>query len=81
MGSDRGYKHVPDLDNLPDVVLSIGLRGNDERPVEQVDGDSMGALVLGAAYPGDATVGSHDDDRSEVGLEGAVEEGKALNVE
>jgi hypothetical protein len=70
----------PDFNNLPDVVFSIGFRCNDKRPVEKIDGNSMWALVLCSAYPGDPAVGGHDDNGREVGLEGTVEEREAFNV-
>lgn len=41
----------------------------------------MGALVAGAPDPGDPTVGGHDEHRRHVALQGAVEEGEALDVQ
>lgn len=41
-------------------------------------GASSGA---GGGSPGDAAVGSHDEDRRHVTLQGPVEEGEALNVQ
>lgn len=36
---------------------------------------------VGGSVPCDASVGGHDEDRGEVALQGAVQEGEALHVE
>lgn len=70
-----------ELEDLADLALLVGLRGDDQEAVKEVDGDAVGALVLGAADGRDAAVGGHDEDGGEVALQGAVEEGEALDVE
>lgn len=72
---------APDAKDLLCVFLAVGGGGDDEQTVQQVNGDAVGALVAGAPDPGDATVGSHDEDRRHVTLQGSVEEGEALNVQ
>ena len=70
-----------DLEDLPDLLLRVRHRRDDEQPVEQVDRDAVRRLVVCAADARDAAVGSDGEHGGEVGLERAVEVGEALHVE
>lgn len=72
---------APNAQDQLDLVRRIRRRADDQRPVQEVHRDPVRRLVLCAADAGDAAVGGHDDDRSEVGLESAIEEGEAFDVE
>ena len=45
------WPRSPDLEDLPRLLLGVGLGGDDEQAVQQVDGDAVGALVVGASDP------------------------------
>jgi len=84
--SERKRKKValrnsPNLNDLSNLLHSVTLSRDDEDSIEQIDGDSMRGFVLCSTNSGDASVGSHDDQRSEVVLECSVEEGEAFDVE
>ena len=68
-------------EDLLGLRLGVGAGGYDHEPVEQIDGDAVGGLVVGAPDLGDSTVGGDDQDGGHVALEGAVEPGEALHVE
>lgn len=80
-----GHLHLlllgPDVEDLAELRLCVGLRGDDQEPVEEVDGDAVRGPVAGAADGGDAPVGGGHEDRGHVVLQGPVEEGEALDVE
>mmetsp|Transcript_13014 Transcript_13014/g.50886 ORF Transcript_13014/g.50886 Transcript_13014/m.50886 type:complete len:477 (-) Transcript_13014:125-1555(-) len=80
-----GHLHVlllaPDVEDEPQLALRVRLRGDDEKPVEEVDGDPVRRLVVRAADLRDAAVGGHHQHRRHVVFQRAVEVGEALDVE
>ena len=72
---------APDGEDLANVLGLVRRRRDDQGAVEQVDRDPVRRLVPGAAYPRHAPVRRHDDNGRELGLERAVEEREALDVE
>lgn len=48
MPTAEKLRFSPDLEDLPRLFFGIRGGGNDEQAVQQVDGDAMRALVVGA---------------------------------
>mmetsp|Transcript_44522 Transcript_44522/g.43176 ORF Transcript_44522/g.43176 Transcript_44522/m.43176 type:complete len:249 (-) Transcript_44522:632-1378(-) len=72
---------APDVQDLLDFLLIVGLSGDDEGPIQKVQREPMGTFVVSPSDLGDSSVGGHDHDGSLVTLEGSVQEGKALYVQ
>lgn len=72
---------APDPQYLLEILLLVLGGGNDDGPVQEVQGQTMGTGVAGAPDLGDAPVGGHHHHGGEVVLQGAVEEREALNVQ
>mmetsp|Transcript_29796 Transcript_29796/g.58471 ORF Transcript_29796/g.58471 Transcript_29796/m.58471 type:complete len:314 (+) Transcript_29796:841-1782(+) len=70
-----------DGDNLPDVLLVIGLRGDDQRTVQEIQGNAVGTFVVCSPNRCDASVGCHHDDGCVLCLQGSVEKREALDVQ
>lgn len=45
--------NLPNAQDLLRVLLTVGRGGDDKQPVQQVNGDAMGALVAGTPDPGE----------------------------
>mmetsp|Transcript_76154 Transcript_76154/g.123054 ORF Transcript_76154/g.123054 Transcript_76154/m.123054 type:complete len:253 (+) Transcript_76154:116-874(+) len=71
----------PDVDDLPNLALGVRLCGDDEHAIQQIERDTVGALVVCAADVRDSTVCGHDDNWRGVGLQCPVQEGEALDVQ
>jgi hypothetical protein len=69
---------VQDLANL---LLRVWCRRDNQEPVEEVDRDTVGGLVVCPADASDTAVGGDGENGGEIGLQGAVEVGEALDVE
>ena len=70
------------LDDVPDLLGGVGVRGDDEQAGEEVRGNAMrGDDVFGAADGAFAAVGGEDHDGRDGRFEGAVKVGEAFDVE
>mmetsp|Transcript_97037 Transcript_97037/g.274490 ORF Transcript_97037/g.274490 Transcript_97037/m.274490 type:complete len:428 (-) Transcript_97037:7-1290(-) len=69
---------VEDLANLP---LRIGLRGDDKHTVQQIERDTVGALVVGASDICDSSIRGHDDDWRRLRLKGPVKKRETFDVQ
>ena len=49
-----------DVEDVAHLLLGIGRGVNDEEAVQQVNGDTVGRLVVGSPDFGDPPVGGHD---------------------
>ncbi|KAI6748417.1 hypothetical protein HG530_015697 [Fusarium avenaceum] len=63
----------PDRKNLLDLLRVIVVRVDDNDSVQEVEGKSMGAAVIGATNARVTSVAGHDDHRGKVILESSVD--------
>eukprot|EP00048_Salpingoeca_helianthica_P015589 m.227537 g.227537 ORF g.227537 m.227537 type:complete len:395 (+) comp17243_c0_seq1:32-1216(+) len=71
-----------DLDDLGHLGRAVGLQLDDHDAVQQINGHAVRRLdIVRAADGAEAAVGGKDDNGGQGGLEGAVEEGEALEIE
>ena len=70
-----------DLQDLADLLRAVGLGGDDEGTIKQIDGETVRGLIGGSTDLSDTSVGGHDDDGSLVAFQSSIEEGEALDVE
>lgn len=64
---DSERKISPDLQDLSGLFLSVRRGGNNEQAIQQVDGDAVGALIVGATDAEQSrAVNIHSSDRQEL---------------
>lgn len=72
---------TPNLQNLTNLFVIVWLGRNDERTIEQIDGQPVGRFVLGAANLRNSSVRRHDHNWGLITFQGSIQEGEALNIE
>lgn len=70
-----------DGENLADFLALIRVRADDDDAVEEVERQAVRGAVVGAPDPRVASIARHDDDRSQLVLQGTVDVGEAFNVQ
>lgn len=60
--------NLPNMNNFSDFFISIGLRGNDQQTVQQIDRNTVRRLVVSAANGCDAAVGGQDENGGKFAL-------------
>ena len=70
--------HLQDLTN---VVHFVRLRRNDHETIQQIEWDAVWTGVVGPTDLGNTAVGGNDEEGCQFGLEGPIQEGKALHIE
>jgi hypothetical protein len=70
-----------DSNNLNDLIKGIWEESDNEKPIKQIDWDSVSRLHLSSSNFTNSSVCSEDHNWSEVRLKGSIKVSKALNIE
>ena len=79
-GTNKAW-YSPNIQDGPQLSLRVGLRGNDQQPVKDIDGNAVRALVVCTPNLGDPTVGGDDKHGGHLVLQRPIQEGEALDVQ
>lgn len=77
----EGTQHLPDFDDVLDVLGLVWPCGDDQNPVEEVDRKPVGTLHFRAPDSCHATIGRHNNQGSKFVFEGTIQEREAFDIE
>jgi hypothetical protein len=66
--------------NLNNLIKGVWEESDNQKPIQEIDWDSMSRFHLSASDLANTSVGGEDDDWSEIGLKGSIEVSEALNI-
>lgn len=71
---------VPDLNYLCDILRLVWSCTDDQHTIKEIDRKPVRAPELGPSNPRHTTIAGHDNDRSEIPFQRAIQERETFNV-
>jgi len=73
--------YLPDPEDFLELLLLVWRSGYDDHPIQQVDRDPVGRLVVRSSNSRDASVGRHYHHRRHLVFQRSVQEREALDIQ